>query len=104
MLALGLALYIAWHQVMVATRTELPRTHWFIITWEIGLGLLIVLSPLIVSSTPGHKFHVLGGGITRIGDDGLFMAAIHVAHDCRVGNGVIMANHATLGGHVEVPQ
>lgn len=43
LLALGLALYIAWHQVMVATRTELPRTHWFIITWEIGLGLLIAL-------------------------------------------------------------
>ena len=43
-----------------------------------------------------------GGGVTRIGDDGLFMAAIHIAHDCRVGNGVIMANHATLGGHVEV--
>lgn len=43
-----------------------------------------------------------GGGITRIGDGGLFMAAIHVAHDCRIGNGVIMANNATLGGHVEV--
>ena len=43
-----------------------------------------------------------GGGITRVGDDGLFMAAIHVAHDCRVGDGVIMANNATLGGHVEV--
>ena len=43
-----------------------------------------------------------GGGITRVGDDGLFMAAIHVAHDCQVGDGVIMANNATLGGHVEV--
>lgn len=43
-----------------------------------------------------------GGGITRVGDDGLYMAAIHVAHDCRVGDGVIMANNATLGGHVEV--
>ena len=43
-----------------------------------------------------------GGGITRVGDDGLYMAAIHVAHDCQVGDGVIMANHATLGGHVEV--
>jgi UDP-N-acetylglucosamine acyltransferase len=43
-----------------------------------------------------------GGGITRVGDDGLFMAATHVAHDCRVGDGAIMANNATLGGHVEV--
>jgi len=43
-----------------------------------------------------------GGGITRVGDGGLFMAAIHVAHDCQVGDGVIMANNATLGGHVEV--
>jgi UDP-N-acetylglucosamine acyltransferase len=49
-----------------------------------------------------HPGTVHGGGVTRIGDDGLFMASIHVAHDCRVGNGVIMANHATLGGHVEV--
>lgn len=43
-----------------------------------------------------------GGGITRVGDGGLFMAAIHIAHDCRIGDGVIMANNATLGGHVEV--
>jgi UDP-N-acetylglucosamine acyltransferase len=43
-----------------------------------------------------------GGGVTRVGDGGLFMAAIHVAHDCRIGDRVIMANNATLGGHVEV--
>jgi len=43
-----------------------------------------------------------GGGITRVGDDGLYMAAIHVAHDCTIGDGVIMANNATLGGHVEI--
>ncbi len=43
-----------------------------------------------------------GGGITRIGDDCLFMASSHVAHDCVVGNQVILANHATLAGHVEV--
>jgi UDP-N-acetylglucosamine acyltransferase len=43
-----------------------------------------------------------GGGRTRVGSDGLFMAGIHVAHDCRLGDGVIMANNATLGGHVEV--
>jgi UDP-N-acetylglucosamine acyltransferase len=41
-------------------------------------------------------------GVTRIGDDNLLMAYVHVAHDCRIGNQVIMANAASLGGHVEV--
>lgn len=40
-----------------------------------------------------------GGMVTRIGDDNLFMAYSHVAHDCQIGNDVIMANAATLGGH-----
>jgi UDP-N-acetylglucosamine acyltransferase len=39
-------------------------------------------------------------GVTRIGDDNLFMAYSHVAHDCRVGNQCVLANNATLGGHV----
>ncbi len=43
-----------------------------------------------------------GGGITRIGDDNLFMAYAHVAHDCIVGSGTIFANGATLAGHVTV--
>lgn len=43
-----------------------------------------------------------GGMVTRVGDNGLFMVGVHVGHDCIVGNGVIMANNATLGGHVEV--
>lgn len=43
-----------------------------------------------------------GGGITAVGDDNLFMAYSHVAHDCVVGNHVILANAATLAGHVEV--
>ena len=43
-----------------------------------------------------------GGGITRVGDDNLFMVAVHIAHDCVIGNNVIMANNATLGGHVIV--
>ncbi|EGV28750.1 Acyl-(acyl-carrier-protein)--UDP-N-acetylglucosamine O-acyltransferase [Thiorhodococcus drewsii AZ1] len=41
-------------------------------------------------------------GVTRIGDDNLFMAYSHVAHDCRIGDQVIMANAASLGGHVEI--
>ena len=43
-----------------------------------------------------------GGGITIIGDDALFMAYSHVAHDAQVGNHVIFANAATLAGHVTV--
>ncbi len=45
-----------------------------------------------------------GGGITTIGNDGLFMAYSHVAHDCHVGNHVIFANAATLAGHVTVSE
>ena len=40
-----------------------------------------------------------GGGITRVGDDGLFMAGCHVAHDVQVGNRVIIVNNAALAGH-----
>ncbi|MGN6729982.1 MAG: acyl-ACP--UDP-N-acetylglucosamine O-acyltransferase [Rhodanobacteraceae bacterium] len=43
-----------------------------------------------------------GGGITRIGDDNWIMAYVHVAHDCSVGNHIVLANNATLAGHVEV--
>ncbi len=39
-------------------------------------------------------------GVTRIGDDNLFMAYAHVAHDCQIGNQCVLANVATLGGHV----
>jgi len=41
-----------------------------------------------------------GGMVTRIGDDNLFMVYSHVAHDCLIGNHVILANSAALGGHV----
>jgi UDP-N-acetylglucosamine acyltransferase len=40
--------------------------------------------------------------VTQIGDDCLLMAQAHVAHDCVIGNGVIMANAATLAGHVTI--
>ena len=41
-------------------------------------------------------------GVTRIGDDNLFMASSHVAHDCVVGSHCVFANLATLAGHVEI--
>jgi UDP-N-acetylglucosamine acyltransferase len=43
-----------------------------------------------------------GGGVTRIGDRNVFMAYVHIAHDCHVGNDTIFGNMATLGGHVRV--
>ena len=41
-------------------------------------------------------------GLTRIGDDNWIMAYVHIAHDCKVGNNTILANNATLAGHVQV--
>ncbi len=52
-----------------------------------------------VTMNPGTEG---GGSITRVGDDCLFMASSHVAHDCQVGNRIILANNATLAGHVTV--
>lgn len=49
-----------------------------------------------------HRGTSGGGGVTRIGDGNLFMAQAHVAHDCLLGNEIIMANAATLAGHVEI--
>ena len=49
-----------------------------------------------------HRGTTKGGGVTRIGNDNLFMAYVHVAHDCQVGSRTIFANNATLAGHVEV--
>ncbi|WP_375772665.1 acyl-ACP--UDP-N-acetylglucosamine O-acyltransferase [Archangium gephyra] len=41
-----------------------------------------------------------GGGVTRVGNNNLFMAYSHVAHDCVVGNGCVIANSVALAGHV----
>jgi UDP-N-acetylglucosamine acyltransferase len=49
-----------------------------------------------------HRGTAGGGGLTEIGDDNVFMAYAHVAHDCHVGNHTIFGNAATLGGHVTV--
>ena len=52
-----------------------------------------------VTINPGTKG---GGGLTIIGDNCLFMISSHVAHDCKVGNNVIIANNVPLGGHVNI--
>ena len=43
-----------------------------------------------------------GGGLTKIGDNCLFMISSHVAHDCLIGNNIIIANNVPLGGHVTI--
>ena len=48
-----------------------------------------------VTMNPGTEG---GGMVTRIGDGCLFMVGAHVAHDCQIGDHVVMANNATLGG------
>ena len=49
-----------------------------------------------------HRASVGGDGLTVIGDSNFLMAYVHIAHDCNIGSGVIMANAATLAGHVHV--
>ena len=52
-----------------------------------------------VTLNPGTKG---GGGITKIGNNCLFMVSSHAAHDCLIGNNVILANNVALGGHAEI--
>jgi UDP-N-acetylglucosamine acyltransferase len=49
-----------------------------------------------------HRGTVEGEGVTRIGDRNFLMAYVHIAHDCRLGSHIIMANGASLAGHVEI--
>ena len=49
-----------------------------------------------------HRGTEGGGMVTRIGDDNLLMAYVHVAHDAQVGSGTVLGHGATLGGHVAV--
>ena len=52
-----------------------------------------------VTINPGTKG---GGGLTKVGNNCLFMVSSHIAHDCYVGNNVILANNVPLGGHAFV--
>ena len=49
-----------------------------------------------------HRGTVTGVGTTRVGADCLLMAVAHVAHDCQLGDHVIVANNAVMGGHVRI--
>ena len=50
-----------------------------------------------VNINPGTE---KGGGLTRIGDNNLFMVYCHVAHDCNISNNIVLANNVQVGGHV----
>ena len=45
---------------------------------------------------------IQGGGTTKVGNNNLIMIGAHIAHDCKVGNNIVMANQATIAGHVTV--
>lgn len=49
-----------------------------------------------------HRGTTDGDGVTRLGSHNLVMAYVHIAHDCKLGNYIIMANGASLAGHVEI--
>ena len=52
-----------------------------------------------VTINPGTKG---GGGLTKVGNNCLFMVSAHIAHDCFVGDNVILANNVPLGGHAHI--
>lgn len=49
-----------------------------------------------------HRASVGGDGLTEVGDSNFLMAYVHIAHDCKIGNSTVMANAATLAGHVHI--
>ena len=100
--------------VVIGGRTRIgPRTEMFPFS-SIGLRPQDLKyrgepSELVIGSDTVIREHATlnpgtegGGLLTRVGDRCLLMVGSHVAHDCDVGNGVIMANNATLAGHVRV--
>jgi UDP-N-acetylglucosamine acyltransferase len=64
--------------------------------------LLIGDQNIIRESVTLHRGTVPGGKKTIIGNNNYFMAYSHVAHDCHIGNQVVMANGATLAGHIQI--
>ena len=65
---------------------------------RLEIGADCVLRELVTMNVGSRK----GGGVTRVGPRGYYMAASHVGHDCHVGEGVTFANSVALGGHSEI--
>ncbi|MDZ4777456.1 MAG: acyl-ACP--UDP-N-acetylglucosamine O-acyltransferase [Alphaproteobacteria bacterium] len=64
--------------------------------------LIVGARAMIREHVSMHRGTMRSRGETVIGDDGFFMAQAHVAHDCVIGNNVILAQGATIGGHVQI--
>jgi UDP-N-acetylglucosamine acyltransferase len=64
----------------------------------------LIIGPrnLIREHVTMHCGTAMGRGVTTVGSDGFFMVGVHIGHDCIVGDHVVMANNATLGGHVMI--
>jgi UDP-N-acetylglucosamine acyltransferase len=65
---------------------------------RLEIGAACVLREMVSMNVGSRK----GGGLTKVGPRGYFMANSHVGHDCQVGEGVTFANSVALGGHVEI--
>jgi UDP-N-acetylglucosamine acyltransferase len=65
---------------------------------RLEIGRACVLREMVSMHVGSRK----GGGLTRVGANGYFMANSHVGHDCHVGDNVTFANSVALGGHVEI--
>jgi UDP-N-acetylglucosamine acyltransferase len=64
--------------------------------------LVIGVRNIIWESATLHRGTERGGGITKVGNGNFLMTGVHIAHDCTLGSNIIMANSASLAGHVEV--
>ncbi|WP_428409404.1 acyl-ACP--UDP-N-acetylglucosamine O-acyltransferase [Hyphococcus sp.] len=64
-----------------------------------GARLVVGAGNIIREHVTMHRGTIAGGALTSVGDGGFFMVGSHVAHDCHVGNKVIFANGAAIGGH-----
>lgn len=102
------------HHVIITGRTTLGRNNRLFHFNSIGEApqdkkyagedteLVIGDDNLIREYCTLNRGTVQDGGVTRIGNDNWIMAYVHIAHDCQLGNHIIMANNASLAGHVTV--
>ncbi len=100
--------------VVISGRTKIGKNNRFFQFSSIGEApqdkkyaeepteLLIGDNNVFRESCTIHRGTVQDKGVTTIGHGNLFMAYTHVAHDCIIGDDIVMANSATLAGHVEV--
>lgn len=92
---LGPECRVSSHAVVGSPSQDLKHRETDISWLEIGKGNRIREFVTINRATAA-------GACTRIGDNNLFMAYAHIAHDCQLGHRIVLANGATLGGHVEI--